>query len=60
MTGHLCPAATGIPVDSRRCLVGGAEHHCMRDALPGHPLHVCHCGAQWASSTDLARTLPLR
>lgn len=52
-----CPAATGIPEQGMTCPINETgEHRCMRAATT-HPLHTCHCGTQWVSSTDAADQL---
>lgn len=57
MTDTQCPAATGIPQPGITCPINETgEHHCMRPATT-HPIHTCHCGNQWCSSSDAAQQI---
>lgn len=57
MTDTQCPASTGIPQPGNTCPINpDGNHQCMREATT-HPLHTCHCGTHWVSSTDAADQL---
>lgn len=50
-TFESCPAATGVPVLSKRCSNYGDGAHRCRFARALHHVHACHCGYQWISAT---------
>jgi hypothetical protein len=50
VTKRKCPAATGVPIDEKRCIVSGLNHRCMHEAT-FHFAHLCMCGTGWMSET---------
>lgn len=51
-----CPASTGVPIERLRCIISDSNHRCMLKP-DVHPIHTCHCGAQWSSSAEVAKEL---